>query len=58
MAKTQIELNQESEHIIFMIKNKFGLNKPEATNLCLNILNKIYVDNPEKVYRLAETKNK
>jgi hypothetical protein len=54
MSKTLIELNNESEELVFHIKKKYDLKKPEALNLCFEILTSIYKDNKEKVYKLAE----
>jgi hypothetical protein len=66
MAKTQIDLSNTSEELIFHFKKKMNINKPEkmninkpeALNLCLEILSDIFDVEPNKIYKLAETKNK
>lgn len=58
MAKTQIDLSNTSEELIFHFKKKLNINKPEALNLCLEILSDIFDAEPKKIYKLAETKTK
>jgi hypothetical protein len=55
MALTQINLDNTSEELIFHIRKKYNLKKPEAINLAIHILSDIFDNEPSKIYELIKT---
>jgi len=51
MALTQINLDNNSEEMVFHIKKKYNLKKEAAINLLINTVSSIFDENKELIYK-------